>query len=58
MSTSLTVAPVFCPNCRQPKTFKRQPERDIKSESGKTLWERWICPDCDYKTIEPIIGNL
>jgi len=47
--------PVFCPQCRSRDTFERQPEKDVQEvESGKSLWEAWICKLCGYKAIIPV----
>jgi hypothetical protein len=50
--------PIFCPDCRKPEIFKRIPEKDIISDSGKIMWERWSCPSCPYETILPIKENI
>jgi len=46
---------VFCPQCRTRDTFEREPKKDVCGiESGKTLWEAWICKLCGYKAVNQI----
>jgi hypothetical protein len=54
---SETLAPVYCKSCGSSNSWKRQPERDIKSESGRVLWERWRCGECGATTIKPVENN-
>jgi hypothetical protein len=45
--------PVYCKDCGGVKSWRRQPARDIKSESGKVMWKRWECTNCGAETIYP-----
>lgn len=47
-----TKPPVFCPDCRNPNTFDRDPDKDIMSVD-QVGWEAWKCRECGYKTIKP-----
>lgn len=60
MPTQLTKTPVYCADCRKSKTWKRNPQKDIKSESGKLMWEAYYCstPYCTGKALEPVKDNL
>ncbi len=40
--------PVFCPDCRRRDTFIRQPERDVRTETGKVLEAAYCCLFCGY----------
>jgi hypothetical protein len=48
-----TISPVYCKDCGSPNSWQRQPDQDIKGESGKILWERWRCTVCGATTITP-----
>ena len=51
--------PIYCKECKKSNTWVRDPERDIKSESGKTMWWRWKCAGgCGQTTIYPVKENL
>jgi len=52
---TITTAPVYCKDCGSYNSWQRQPAQDIKSESGKVLWERWRCKMCGARTITPTI---
>ena len=51
---TITIAPVYCKDCGSRNSWQRQPDQDIKSESGKVLWERWRCKTCGATTIKPV----
>lgn len=46
--------PVFCPVCRSVGSWERDIKRDIYGESGKLLWEAWVCKVCGHKAIYPV----
>jgi hypothetical protein len=46
--------PVFCRDCHGQNTWQRLPERDILSESGVLMWERYRCKVCGAETILPV----
>jgi len=47
--------PMFCPQCRNRDTFEQQPGKDACSiESGKTLWEAWVCKLCGYVALNQV----
>ncbi len=50
--------PIYCKDCRSSESWERCPERDIKSESGKTMFKRWRCKICQKTTIYPVRENL
>lgn len=51
MITTLTQAPMYCRDCDNARTWIRQPTRDIKSDTGKLLYEAYRCRACGAKTI-------
>jgi len=54
-SVNATTKPVFCPDCRNPNTFDRAPERDVML-GDQVGWEAWNCRKCGYKTIKPTLA--
>lgn len=49
-----TASPVYCKDCGSRTSWQRQPDQDIKSESGQIMWERWRCETCGATTIKPV----
>ena len=49
----LNKKPVYCRQCRSRDTWKRDPQRDVYSESGGLLWKAWVCTTCGSKTLRP-----
>jgi hypothetical protein len=58
MIEQLTKIPVYCYDCKNQNTWIRIPEKDIKSNSGKIMWEAYRCKICSAKHLEPIKENI
>ncbi len=52
-----TTSPAYCRDCGSRNSWQRQLDQDIKSESGRVLWERWRCKMCGSTTIKPVPGE-
>lgn len=52
-----TNKPCYCSKCGSRDSFIRQPGKDIVSETGKTMWQRWICKNswCKNTAIYPVV---
>jgi len=50
---SLLTRLVYCMDCRSRDTFERQPDKDVKTESGKVFLECWECQNCKHQTWYP-----
>lgn len=46
--------PIYCRQCGARDGFDRCPDKDIKSESGKVMWEAWCCRICHNVVIEAV----
>jgi len=40
--------PIYCRECRSHNTFERNPNRDMKTESGLTFMLSWKCQTCGH----------
>lgn len=43
--------PIFCRECRSRNTFERNPDKDIKAESGQAYMLSWKCRICGHTTL-------
>lgn len=43
--------PSYCSKCKKVDTWVRDPDNDIKSESGKVLYLKYRCTECRNTTI-------
>lgn len=51
MSKQLDNRPVYCRECKSHKTFERNPDRDMKTESGLTFMLSWQCKVCGHTSL-------
>jgi len=52
--------PVYCRECKSRDSWERNPKKDIVgAETGKVMFEAWVCKVCGHKTIYPVggVGN-
>jgi hypothetical protein len=45
--------PIYCRDCHSANSWKRSPQGDWKSDTGKVLWEQFTCSLCGHTTIIP-----
>lgn len=50
---NLTAAPAYCRKCNSRGSYSRYPQGDIKTVSGKTLYEKWKC-SCGQGVIQQV----
>ena len=44
-------SPTFCKECRSLNTFERNPDKDIKTESGLAFMLSWKCRACGHTSL-------
>jgi hypothetical protein len=49
----LTDMPIYCKGCYNRNTWVRNPDRDIRFESGKVFELAWKCSKCGATTLTP-----
>lgn len=47
--------PIYCSKCKGRNTWERSPEKDILDASGKVVFKRWVCRECNNTTIHPCV---
>lgn len=48
---------VYCKDCKSHNSWVREPAKDrVGADTGKVLWEAYICKVCGQRTIRPVGG--